>query len=311
MADVVCAGILVADVVGQPVDEYPERGKLVLVDRMELHSGGCAANTGIALAKLGVSTAIAGKVGVDGFGSFLIEELARHGIDTGGVRCDTTTNTSATMVVVHSDAERSFLHYLGANATFCRDDIDRTILDGAKLLHVAGAFLMPRFDGAPTAELLAEARRRGVTTCLDTAWDSRGRWMELLRPCLPHLDVMTPSIEEARLITGRETPAEVAAVLFDAGVGTVALKMGEQGCYIRSADAEFAMPACRVTAVDALGAGDCFAAGFIAGLVHRWHLERTARFACAVGAMCVTALGATTGVGTMEQTVAFMTGSRE
>jgi sugar/nucleoside kinase (ribokinase family) len=54
--DVVCVGILVADIVGQPIDNYPEPGKLALVPRMELHPGGCAANTGIALGKLGVST---------------------------------------------------------------------------------------------------------------------------------------------------------------------------------------------------------------------------------------------------------------
>ena len=52
---------------------------------MELHSGGCAANTGIALARLGVDTSVVGKVGRDGFGDFLVEELARHGIDAAAI----------------------------------------------------------------------------------------------------------------------------------------------------------------------------------------------------------------------------------
>jgi sugar/nucleoside kinase (ribokinase family) len=306
MPEVICLGILVADVVGQPVDAYPERGKLVLVDRMELHSGGCAANTGISLGKLGVPTGVIGKVGHDGFGSFLVEELARHGVDTRGVRRDPEVNTSATMVLVHGDAERSFLHYLGANACFSREDVDMELLHGARILHVAGAFLMPRLDGAPAAELLREARRMGLTTSLDTAWDSRGRWMSLLRPCLAHLDLMTPSIEEARCLTGRDEPTEVAQVLLDAGVRTVALKMGERGCYVRTAEREFAIAAFPVDAVDALGAGDAFTAGFLAGVARGWDLEETARFACAVGARCVTALGATTGVGSMEETLRFM-----
>lgn len=305
-ADVVCAGILVADIVGQPVDRYPDRGKLALVPRMELHPGGCAANTGIALAKLGIRTRVIGRVGQDGFGDFLVSELERHGLDARGVARDTTVNTSATMVLVHSDAERSFLHFRGANAELTEADLATELLEGARLLHVAGSFLMPRFDGEPTARVLASARARGLITCLDTAWDAQARWMSLLAPCLPHLDYFVPSMEEAREITGRRAPAEAAAALRDAGVGTVVLKQGEEGCFVSSRDGEFPLPALRVQAVDALGAGDAFVAGFIAGVVQGWDLERAARFATAVGATCVTALGATTGVRSMEETLCFM-----
>jgi sugar/nucleoside kinase (ribokinase family) len=306
MADVVCVGILVADIVGQPVDEYPERGKLALVPRMELHPGGCAANTGIALGKLGIPTRVVGRVGRDGFGDFMVRELERHGVDAAGVARDATANTSATMVTVHSDAERSFIHYRGANAELTDVDVTPALLAGARLLHVAGSLLMPRFDGEPTARVLADARRRGLVTCLDTCWDAQGRWMKVLAPCLPHVDHFVPSIEEAREITGRQAPESVAAALIDAGVGTVVLKMGENGCYVRSRDDRFSLPALKVDAVDALGAGDAFAAGYIAGLVQGWDLERAARFATAVGATCVTALGATTGVRSLQETLDFL-----
>jgi sugar/nucleoside kinase (ribokinase family) len=305
MAEVICLGILVADVVAKPVGSYPERGRLVLVDQMELHSGGCAANTGIALARLGINTAVIGKVGRDGFGDFMVDELTRHGVDASGVLRDDHAHTSGTMVLVHPDAERSFIHYTGANATLTAPEIDTSRFSGARVLHVAGALLMPAFDGPPTAELLRRAREMGLFTSLDTVWDSRGRWMAAIRPCLPHLDLCNPSIEEARELTGRHPPAEVAAALADAGARTVVLKMGAEGCYVRSPDGEFAVPAYAVSAVDALGAGDCFAAGFLAGIVRGWDLERAARFACAVGAMCVTALGATTGIASLDDTLAF------
>jgi sugar/nucleoside kinase (ribokinase family) len=305
MPDVICLGILVADVVAKPVSEYPARGRLVLVDQMELHSGGCAANTGIALARLGVATAVIGKVGRDGFGDFLTGELARHGIDTDGVLRDDSAHTSATMVMVHPDAERSFVHYTGANATLTAEEIDVAAFRGARILHVAGALLMPAFDGAPTAQVLRQARDMGLSTSLDTVWDSRGRWMQAIGPCLPHLDFCIPSIEEAREMTGRHAPAEVAAALAEGGARTIVLKMGEEGCYVHAPEGTFAVPAYAIDAVDALGAGDCFAAGFLAGILQGWDLERTARFACAVGAMCVTALGATTGVGSHAETLAF------
>lgn len=294
--DVVCLGILVADVLGRPVDGYPERGKLRLVDRMELHTGGCAANTGISLAKIGIATGVIGRVGRDGFGDFIIGELERYGVNCSAVVRDAAAATSATMVMVHGDGERSFIHYLGANAALCEGDADIELIRRAKVLHIGGTFVLPGIDGEPTARILAKAREAGVTTSLDTTWDSKGRWMSLLRPCLEQVHYFLPSFEEARMLTGKDTPEEAAEVLLDAGVGTVALKLGERGCYIRNADARLEIPGFKVKAVDACGAGDAFAAGFLAGVVRGWDLERTGRFANAVGAMCVTALGSASGV---------------
>ena len=296
MHEVTCLGILVADVVGKPVDSIPERGKLMLVDRMELHGGGCANSTGIGLTKLGIKTAVIGKVGNDGFGDFVIGNLTRNGVDCTGVVRDEEAATSSTMVLVHGDGERSFIHYIGANGTLTEADVDDGVVKSSKILHIAGTFLLPGFDGEPTARVLKKAKELGVTTSLDTAWDSHNNWMKLLAPCLPYVDYAVPSIEEARMVTGKYEPEEVASALLDKGVGTVALKMGSQGCYIRSKDIELYIPIYKVDVVDALGAGDAFAAGFLAGLVNGWDLERTGKFANATGAFCVTALGATTGI---------------
>jgi sugar/nucleoside kinase (ribokinase family) len=306
--DVTCVGILVADVVGKPIEQMPERGRLALVERIELHSGGCAANTGVALAKLGVDTALIGKVGSDGFGDFLVSCFERVGIDSGGVVRDPVAATAATMVLVHGDGERSFLHYLGANATFRMEDVDFARVRRSKILHVAGAFVMPMLDGAPTAELLRRAKAEGILTALDTVWDARGRWMETLAPCLPYVDYLLPNIEEARMLAGgRKQPKDVAKYLLDAGAKVVGLKLGERGSYLRAADGtELSVPALPVQAIDALGAGDAYVAGFLAGLARGWDLERCARFANAVGACCVTALGATTGVRSFDETLAFM-----
>ena len=306
MADVVCVGILVADAVAKPVDSWPERGKLVLVDRMSLHLGGCASNAGVGLAKIGVSLAVVGKLGCDGFGDFLIGVMDRAGIDTRGIVRDPETNTSATMVMVHGDGERSFVHYLGANAAFTDTDVDWNVVAGARMLHIAGALLMPAFDGEPTARVLRRAKESGIQTCLDSAWDSRNRWMSALEPCLPHVDVFLPSIEEAKMITGREQPQEIAQVLVDHGVGIVGLKMGEQGCFIRAGDTTLRLPAYQIQPMDATGAGDAFVAGFLTGLVKGWDLERTGRFANAVGALATLAIGTTAGVRNLDETLAFM-----
>lgn len=306
MADVVCAGILVADAVAKPVDSWPERGKLVLVDQMELHLGGCASNTGVGLVTMGIPAAVIGKLGRDGFGDFLVSVMDRAGVDTRGIVRDANSHTSATMVMVHGDGERSFVHYLGANAEFDEPDIDWDVVAGARILHVAGALLMPAFDGEPTARVLRRAKESGVQTCLDSAWDSRNRWMNVLEPCLPHVDVFLPSIEEAKMITGRERPEEIADVLIDHGVGVVGLKMGEGGCFIRAGDTSLRLPAYQIEPVDATGAGDAFVTGFLTGLVKGWDLERTGRLANAVGALATMAIGTTAGVRSLDETLAFM-----
>jgi len=107
---------MVADVVVRPVRELPERGRLVLADRMELHTGGCAVNTAIALAKLGLSAGVIGKMGQDGFGDFILRELKRYGLEVGGVKRTPEANTSATMVLVEADGESRFHPLSGASA---------------------------------------------------------------------------------------------------------------------------------------------------------------------------------------------------
>ena len=303
---IVCLGILVADVVGRPLRAVPEPGRLALVDEIALHTGGCALNTATGLARLGLPVDVIGKIGTDPFGDFLLAEMAARGIGTGGVQRDPGIGTSATLVMVEPGGERRFVHYIGANAGLTLDDVDRERVYGATILHVAGALVLPSLDGEPMAALLAGARAAGVTTFLDTVWDDTGRWGALLGPCLPYVDYFVPSLAEAQALTGRQRPREVVAALLDHGVGTVALKMGTEGCLVATAGRELHLPAFQVTAVDATGAGDAFAAGFIAGVALGWDLEETARLANALGALCVMGPGATGKVCALPETLAFM-----
>ncbi len=307
---VVCLGILVADVIARAVDRYPGRGELTLVDEMHPSIGGCAANTGIGLAKLGVATSVMGKVGRDGFGDLVTGVLRDEGLDTRGVAIDKCAYTSATMVMIARDGERSFIHHTGANAAFTFDDVDWRLLEEARLLHIAGHFLMPGLDGLPCAQVLKRAREMGLTTSLDTAWDATERWMDL-RPTLAHLNYFVPSFAEAQrcaqsLNPRANTPRDVAQVFLDEGVGVVALKMGEEGSFVKSRDGEWRIPAFQVRSVDATGAGDAFAAGFLAGVLNGFDLETAGKLGNAVGACCVTQVGTVAGIRSLEETMAFI-----
>ncbi len=304
--DVLCLGIFVVDVIARPIDKFPEKGKLELFDELELHTGGCANNTAIGLAKLGISVGGMGKIGQDGFGDFVLRTLDENGVDTLGMVRDANANTSCTFVMVASDGERTFFHYMGANAALSATDIRLDLIKECKILHIAGSLLMPKFDGEPTAHLLRQAKAAGVTTSLDTVWDATGNWLKTLEPCLPYVDIFLPSIEEAKQLTGLDSPPEIAKFLMDYGIQTVGLKMGERGSYVRTKGEELYAPAYQVDVVDATGAGDAYVAGFLAGTVMGWDMKRTIELAAATGAACVTAMGTTTGIQNLEETLKFI-----
>ncbi len=306
--DVLSLGIFVVDVIGRPVDNFPEEGGLEVFDELEIHAGGGANNTGIGLAKLGIDVGAAGRIGQDAFGDLVLDTLKTHNIDTGGIVRDETTKTSVTFVAVASDGERSFLHHIGANGAFSETDVNMDMLKTCKILHVAGTFVMPELDGQPTARLLEQAQKAGVTTSLDPAWDATGRWLKTLEPCLPHVDIFLPSIKEAEQLTGLNSPPKIAEFLMNYGIQTIGLKMGKRGSYVRTVDAELYIPAFQVDVVDTTGSGDAYAAGFLAGTIKEWDLERTAQLAAATGAACATAMGTTAGIQNLEKTLAIIKG---
>ncbi len=304
---ILCLGIAVADLIGGPLHQMPKPGRLVLVDKMGLFPGGGAVNTSTALARLGLPTALTCKVGNDSLGDFLMQTVAGQKVDVSHVKRDQKTGTSATMAMVDPDGERRFVHYIGANASLTREDICLELIEGSAILHIAYCFVMPGLDGQPMADLLRYAQEVGVTTSLDCAWDAQGRWLELIAPCLPFADYMVPNLAEARAITGLDDPADMARFLLDQGVGIVAVKMGPAGCLVMTGDrVPHYFSAYQVDVVDATGAGDAFAAGFIAGIYLDWPLDQTSRLANAVGALCVTGMGALGGVTSLSETMIFM-----
>ncbi len=304
--DIICLGIFVTDVLGKPIERMPKRGQLELIGELALHSGGCANNTGIGLARLGCSVGAMGKIGTDSLGDFVLRNLQENGVDVRGLVRDEVAHTSFTFVMIAPDGERSFFHYIGANASIRYEDIDLDLVRESQILHVAGALLMPGFDGEPTARVLQEAQAAGVKTSLDTAWDSTGQWLKILEPCLSHVDIFLPSVEEAKMISGQSNLEDIAQFFLDYGIGTVGLKMGEEGCYVRTRDEKICVPIYPVDMVDATGAGDAFVAGFLTAILKGWDLERAARLGNATGAACVTAIGTTAGIRSLDAVLEIM-----
>lgn len=304
--DVISLGQLVADVVVKPVDRFPQEGTTDKVKQIELHSGGCALNTGKTLAILGMKTGVIGKVGQGVFGNFLLSEMGKKGVDIRYVKRDLHVNSSSVIVMVSSKGERTFLYCPGATEELTIEDVDFDLIGHSNILHIGGVMKLPKLD---VASVLKRAKELSITTSLDTDWDPSGRWLKLIESCLKYVDIFTPSIDEAKMIFKTNDPEEIANISLSYGVNIVAIKMGQAGCYIKTKDREFNIPAYKVEVIDTTGAGDAFVGGFLTGIVKGWDLIKAGRFANAVGALCVTALGATAGVKNFNETINFMENS--
>lgn len=311
MARILVIGIAVVDAVARPVDAYPAPGGLRLFDDLNLTTGGCAINCAIALAKLGVGVDVVSRVGRDVLGDFVVSELTRSGASSSAIVRDDSRPTSFSFVAVPTGGERSFLHTKGANSALCPADAPAGVVAGKSLVFVTGVMLMDALDGEPAAGLLAGTRARGARTILDTVYVEglpSTQWQQRVIPSLRHLDYFIPSQAEAREIAGTSDMSEAARIFRREGASNVVIKLGARGVLcLDDSGQETLVPAFKVPqVVDTTGAGDCWAAGFLAGLDQGRPFVQAARLGNAVAALSVQAAGATTGIHSMDQVTSLM-----
>lgn len=310
MNDVLVAGICAVDMVASPIERLPAPGQSLTFGDSTLRIGGCAANVATALARLGTGCDFITRVGADALGSFLIDELEAAGIGCGGVTIDPEACTPFTFVMIDAARHHSFFHCPGSNANLRPSDFTETQLDGKRFLVIAGAMGMASLDGDGLAEILMEAQRRSVTTVVDTLLVETDpkTWLEKMGPVLQHCDYFMPSRAEAERITGESELRAIAARLTKLGAQHLVIKLGAEGAYVKP-QGGFAMtvPAFPVASVvDAAGAGDCFVAGTVTGLLRGLALTDAVRLGNAVAALSLRRSGATDGVPTLERVLHFM-----
>lgn len=303
---VISAGILFADVACEPIDHLPLAGELVPTKRIQLGLGGCAANVAVDLNKLGVAVGVAGCVGSDFFGQFIVQSLGEHRVDTSGIRAVPGYNTAATMIVNVQGEDRRFISTPGANAVFSTEDIPRSRLEGINVFYVGGYLMMPALETDAFAALLAWLKSQGVQTVLDVVLMDRRDFWPILRKVLPHVDYFLPNNDEGKIITGCDDVLEQAERFRAAGARNVVITLGEKGCLFYGEDGRFWAGIYKTTFVGGAGAGDAFDAGFIMGLLLGEGPEDCVRWGSALGASCVRAIGTTEGVFTRDEAMQFM-----
>jgi sugar/nucleoside kinase (ribokinase family) len=323
-----------------------EPGRLVVVGPAVISTGGAVANTGVALHRLGVRVGLIAKVGGDLFGRAVLDALQKHGEQLAdGIVVSAEEATSYTIVISPPGVDRSFLHCPGANQTFSAHDIPYGGLTGVRVFHFGYPPLMPQMyadGGAQLRTMFARVQAAGAATALDLCEpdpeSEAGRvdWPRVLGRALPFVDVFAPSIDELLFafhrtayeqlqagaplasIVDHKRLAELGALLTGMGAAVVAIKLGDQGLYLRTTHETPRMLAfCRRMGLDAeawrarelispcfqartvsgtTGSGDATIAGLLAALLRGAGPAEAATSATAVGACSVEAVDPTSGI---------------
>ncbi|MET8868756.1 sugar kinase [Nonomuraea sp. NPDC049421] len=256
-----------------------------------LRPGGSGANTAAWAACLGAEVHLLAKLGYDS-SEWHATELINTGVQP-HFSVDPDHPTAVVIAMVDKSGERSMLTNRGAGDLISEDDWDPALLDGVGRLHLSGYVLFAEPGLRLAARAMADAVAAGITVSVDPASTGplRDFGVERFMQATAAAELILPNLDEALLLTG-VTSAERAAVLLSERYGTAVVKLGAEGA-LAARDGEVVATAEGRSAevVDSTGAGDAFAAGFIAATLRGAGTRAALEVGCRAGAACVAQVG--------------------
>lgn len=307
--DLICIGMALVDSIIKGFDPEPISASGYRAASGTLSVGGEAVNEAMAAAKLGTKTAILCALGEDDAGNMVMGALERCGAGTDLIVRSKEHPTPVTTMFVNEDGNRKSITNQAHRHNFHPDQHLQRI-KGAKGIILGSLFRAPFDDPEIILSVLRAAKEEGILVVADTKLPNfRVLSLEDVKEALPYVDFITPNEDEAKYFTGKTEPSEMADVFLSYGIKNVIIKLGSKGCYFKNAAEEFSLPALPIKAVDATGAGDNFVAGLTCELLRGAGVREAVRFGNACGAICTTAVGASTALKDREQVLEIYGGS--
>jgi len=279
----------------------PEPGETVLGKGFATAPGGKGANQAVAIARQGARCVFLGMVGDDDFGKALIDGMTSAGVDCGHVIVTAEAATGVAVIIVDAKGENSIVVASGANYKMTPDDI----YHAESLFAAADVVVLQLELPLPTVRAARSlAVKNGCKVVLDPAPAPQSLPQELCQ-----VDVITPNVSEAEIITGQKAETFddrvdklVASRLIERGAKAAVLKLGARGSMVLAADGEIArIGPYKVDIVDTTAAGDAFTATIAVGVASGVSLTDAARAANAAGALACTRFGAQPSMPTAEE----------
>jgi len=303
--ELICIGTALVDSIIRGFDPEPVSASGYRAASGSLNVGGEAVNEAVAAAKLGVKTGILCSLGEDAAGDMVADSLLRSGVDGSRIIRSKEHPTPVTTMFVNEDGTRKSVTNSAHRYNFHPEKHPALFTD-ARALILGSLFRAPFDDPEIILSVLNSAKAAEQTVFADTKLPNfRSLTLDELRDSLPLIDYITPNEDEARYYSGKEQPEAMADVFLSCGVKNVIIKLGGKGCLFRNAEESFLLPAFKIKAVDATGAGDNFVAGFASEILRGASHADALRFANACGAICTTAVGACTALQSREQVLRF------
>ncbi|MGC5053126.1 sugar kinase [Micromonospora sp. DT48] len=281
--------------VGEALVSLRSAGPLAQGGPLTMHLAGAESNVAIGLARLGHRSAWVGRVSDDELGEFVLRQLRAEGVDVAGVRRD--ADRPAGMMFLErrtADVSRVRYHRAGsAGSALDVEDLRAPLAAGPRMLHLTG--ITPALSDsarAAAAWAVRTAAEAGIAVCLDVNYRA-GLWSreaarEALNPLAGYASVVVASADELDLVASADADEPGAAVgLLARGVRTVLVKLGADGVRAYTTDGVVHVEAVPVTAVDTVGAGDAFTAGYLSGHLDGLDLVDRLRRAVTLGAFAV------------------------
>ena len=310
MPRVVALGDVNVDIIAH-FASYPDKGEDALAYSTEFHCGGSAANTAMALARMGLDVVLISRVGPDSLALKALNSLSEAGVISSGLQRDPAAMTGLMYVVVTPDGERTILGHRGANVLTDPQQIYEEDIRAARLFHLSGYALLADPQRSAAFLALEMACRHGLTVSLDPGMSVPQAALDEMRALLPVIDLFLPNLPEAQALTGADSAQDCFRALVAAGVRIVALKLGEHGCLIGGKEGFVHVPGFAVDARDTTGAGDFYAAGIIAGWLGGLDWRSAAILGNAMGAMAVARVGAGASVPQSREVLALLRDPRQ
>jgi 2-dehydro-3-deoxygluconokinase len=285
----------------------PEVGRVRDMTSLRLGVGGAESNVAIGVRRLGHTASWIGRVGNDEFGKMIIEMLRREDVDVSSVRFDDAAQTAIMLKERRTaDVVRVSYYRQGyAGSSLCPADVDEGLVTGARILHVTGITLGLSPSARQVVYRAAElAAAHGVLVSFDlnyraALWDHKEAAREFAEMAAL-ADVIFAGEEELALLGAEPDPLVIARRLVAGRTEQVVIKRGSGGATTVTGEETWTEPAIPVRAIDPVGAGDAFVAGYLAAELEGLDVAACLRQGCACGAFAVSVVGDWEGLPSLE-----------
>jgi len=291
MPDIVVVGDINVDV-NFSIPAYPLPGNEAIASSVQLHTGGSAVNTAIALSKMDMDVGFVGRVGRDILAGKVLADLSEAGVDCTHIQTDPAVSTGMIFIAVTADGERTMFSARGANAFTEAAAIDASCFAQCRWIHLSGYSFLSHHQHETMLFALEQAQNSPYTrVSLDVGVEPALHARQQILDILPRIDIVFPNKMELTLLSQGLSVDESLDLLFECGARAVVVKCGAQGSILAADNRRSRLPAFNINIADTTGAGDSFDAGVVLGRLIGLSWEASTALGNALGGLASTQQG--------------------